>query len=167
MSDKGLAGIAIGFLALIIALGGIVYPESETESGARAYRNVAQSIPPLSWIDVQWDTENFDLQDEMNLTTYRFTVKESGFYLLLTGIKWSANSQGVRIVTIRLNDTIDVSTGKETAVYSGYGVTITQCSTVLSLDADDYLDVRVYQNTGTSINIGGDQDTFFSAFKLG
>jgi hypothetical protein len=54
------------------------------QSSARAYRHAAQSINPNGWRKLDYDVENYDIQDEFDITTnHRFVTKNIGTYLII------------------------------------------------------------------------------------
>ena len=91
MSDKGsYAGLAIGFLALIIALGGIVYPETTPSYSTFApYPKTNTYLSPSLIMIHDYSTQTFTsdkIRAELYITTRRIHIDTLAFYVTTAGI---------------------------------------------------------------------------------
>ena len=131
--------------------------------GARAGRvNSHQQISNNTNTIVLWDSEaaqpNFDT-DSIHSTvtnTGRFTVPtgKGGYWLCIATVQFESNGNGFRVGEFLLNTDL-VTKGFREASLSATDSTHT-ASTVLKLVAGDYVEFRVYQNSGAQLAIQGD-----------
>lgn len=129
---------------------------------ARAKRSGNQTIGSGSWTKVQLDTETFDVGGDFdNDTNYRFTAPVTGYYQVNTLVTWSGLAGSDFYVKIYKN-----GTGIITA--SIHGVTSNATSRAISdlvyLEATNYVELYVYQNSGGNKTITG--DTYMSVHLL-
>jgi hypothetical protein len=136
------------------------------QSACRAYMSANQTIATATWTKVNLDTESFDIQGEFNTSTYRFTAKKAGIYLVSALLVFlnPVDQQWV-IIDVRKNG---VSTGQACMPASGtknVGVTL---SNILSLAVDDYLELYAYQDAGVDKTIRGTREdtTFMAVVKI-
>lgn len=65
------------------AAGVITFPY---QSGCRVTLSGNQTISGGAWYEVEFDTEGWDIQNEFNTGTYRFTANEPGYYQVNLGV---------------------------------------------------------------------------------
>lgn len=126
------------------------------QSACRVTRNTAQSIPNVTWTIVQYDTVEYDLQNEYdNITNYRYTAKEDGYYhvdasLLSASVSWPANATWE--LSVFLNGVQQIE-GYRTVVFTaGTWYLDAILSSDIYLAKNDYIDIRVWQGQGNTIN---------------
>jgi hypothetical protein len=130
----------------------------------------AQSIPNDSFTKIQFNTESIDTDSAFDSSTnYRFTVPsgEAGNYLFSYGIQFLAFNAVRCLASLRKNGT-EVQQSELNDHTSSDNATI-NASVMLPLVATDYIELFVYQNSGSSNNIRGSTTeafTYLSGFKL-
>jgi len=137
------------------------------QAGCRVYRASSnQTIASGSVTKVAYDAKTYDVQNEYDASTnYRYTAKQSGYYLAKAQIRWLNFKQ---YSTSRLELVKNAS-----VVCRGFVVSsetrsfTTTVFDVIYLDANDYLEVWCYQDTGSDRSIAMSAwDTFFVVKKL-
>jgi len=112
----------------------------------------AQSIPNATWTKVNYVTEIWDTQDEVNLTTDRIVVKKAGIYLLVSQAAiYDMPDQSLLIAGIRVNGA-DIGTARNIA--SGVQDLMPLAVTIYQLSATQYIEGYVWQNSGSSMTLG-------------
>lgn len=124
--------------------------------------NVNQSIPDDTWTKVEFTTEEFDTNNNFDVTTnHRFTPTVARKYLFSATTRFIAGiDQKFLAIALRKNGTTVHN------FYSRFsGILPTSVSITAIVDANgtgDYFEVFVSQDTGVSQNIDG--DSFVSYF---
>lgn len=133
-------------------------------SAFRAYQGTAQSIAAATFTKVAYDTEVFDNQGEYDPTTYRFTVKKSGLYLISAFVDWDVGVDADRVVTslyvngIEHSRFFDVTEGGANNKISGG-------SLLIKLLTGNYIEIFVWTKNALS-TAPGSTVTHFSATKI-
>jgi hypothetical protein len=101
--------------------------------------------------------ESFDTRSEYNTSTYRFYPKVNGYYRVSARarsaeIAW-ASGVGFQI-GIAKNGTVVAVGDWDTVSAAITSVKNSSVSDVVYLTTTDYIDIRVYQSNGISINTG-------------
>jgi hypothetical protein len=104
---------------------------------------------------LSFDTERFDQGSfhDPSSNSSRLTVPagEGGIYLIGGNVQWEANAANVRQASIRKNgSTVLASVRDNTGASFAHRMTI---STLVSLDAADYVELLAFQNSGGNLNI--------------
>ncbi len=130
------------------------------QSRARANRSAAQSIPNNTITIVQYNNENYDSKSEYNTGTYTFTALEDGYYFVNAALTFQQTNQLAITEYIYLAVYVDGNnyayldrtpgTGNNNIIYMVKGTTIVYAT------AGQTIDIRVYQNSGTSRNTQAD-----------
>jgi hypothetical protein len=123
----------------------------------RAYLSTSTNISNNTVTSVSFDSENYDT-DTMHSTssnTNRITFTTAGVYALSAACKWATAAGGVRQIVFRLNGTTDLSVASQ-ASNGGGNNTDQQLSVQYSFAANDYVELRVYQDSGGTVAIRGD-----------
>ncbi len=89
-----------------------------------------------------------EMRDEVEPT--RLVVPADGIYLASARVAWEANSDGRRSLSVSQNGVHRMSDDRSAA-----GVSSNSVSGLLRLNAEDYLEVRVYQDSGVALNLHG------------
>lgn len=136
------------------------------QSSACAHLGSDQTVATATVTVVDIDTELWDIQAEFNTSTHRFVAKTAGIYLAIYGWRFTAGSDGdLYVGYIRKN-------GTEVGLCQGHGSStyaIAQMVTVITqLSVNDYLEVVVYQNSGSNKTLTGGSAQYnrFSVYKL-
>lgn len=138
------------------------------QSGCSVHRsNVNQSIPSgLPCIIVQWTTKDYDTQNEFdNTTNYRFTATKAGIYLAIARVGFSVQSGSARRLLIYKNGSEYIADEPHLPSADFFGtVASMEISVVMRLEVNDYIDVQVYQNSGSAVDLFG--QTYSSRFMV-
>jgi hypothetical protein len=157
---------------------GVTITNNGTQSGFggtntpafQVLRNAAQSIPNSTFTKVQLNTELIDTDSAFdNSTNYRFTVPsgKDGNYLFSYGIQFLTFNAVRCLARIEKNGT-EIHAAEINDHTSSDNASI-NASVMLPLVATDYIELLVYQNSGSSQNIRGSSTeafTYLSGFKL-
>ena len=136
----------------------IKYGDLEGVSGAgssgtnlRATKSSSQSVSSGSWTKITFDNTEWDENSEWDTTNSKFVVPEDGYYLISTSLGISNPTAGY------MYDIAIYKNGGEVrgcAIHSNSTTNITpQITDVLKLSKDDYIEVYLYHNTGSSVNV--------------
>jgi hypothetical protein len=121
-----------------------------------AYNSVAQSIPNNTETYVTFDTTQFDQgtatpQHNISTNTSRLTCQQAGIYQIDFSAEYASNSTGTRYGIMAVNRTTDIDHFQVTP-NSGQPTDVNM-STLYQLNVGDYIEVRVFQNSGGALNL--------------
>jgi len=113
------------------------------------------TIGSATWTAIDWTGHSRTLTgftwDSGNPT--RITFTEGGVYLVNALVTWEANATGQRQMAFRLNGSTDIANQATPGTNVTYaGNTLNQ---LREYAANDYLELRVYQNSGGNLSITG------------
>ena len=139
---------------------------STTDVSCSVHRNnLNQSISDNLETKIQFTTEEYDTNNDFDTTNYKFTPTVAGKYLLVLSCTFLvASGTGLGMVYIRKNG----STYKKVAeTILSTSVQARANGTVLvTANGTDYFEMYVYQDSGSSLNVGGSSSaTFFQAVR--
>lgn len=129
---------------------------SGLQPSALAYNTIAQSIPNATFTALTFDSNIYD--NGVHSTTVnnsRFTVpsNSSGWYTVTAQVTWSASAAGAtRLIALIKNGAVYLQ--QQSAANSGIAMQ-TCVSWQGRLDAGDYVEARVYQDSGVALNTIG------------
>jgi hypothetical protein len=113
---------------------------------------------------IEMNNEIYDTDGCYDTSTYRFTPAVAGKYFIYGAIRWQTSTNTATRIDagIYKNGTAVAYMRNNNTDYSTVNV-----STIVDLDADDYVDLRGNQNTGnsTAITSSGD-NTYFGGFRI-
>jgi len=146
---------------------------SPTFVGALVTKSASQSVATATHANVTWNVETFDTNgfhdNSTNNTRMTIPTGYGGKYYWSTTIGWGeSDNVGNKTIDIRLNNA--------TFFYNEYPsnakTDFINLSGIISLVATDYLEVRVRQTSGISVQVKGDDynataSSFFSITYLG
>jgi len=132
-------------------------------SGAKAYLSASQTLASGTWIKINLDVKVWDLNNEFDTSSHRFTVSQAGYYLIV-GVIWFRNlGTDVRgIVGVYKNGSAfeDIHQG----FWAGGDLSmIINCTGVEYLVANDYLELWGRQESGTDKDV---TKAFLWVFRL-
>ena len=136
---------------------------------AIAGRDAWQSIPDATYTTISFDTEVYDYGNMIDIAGYptRITIPADGIYYVSLALLWQVNATGRRDTYILVN-------GSTAPLYKSDVPSATQSTTQLhsggiKLSQWDYLELKVYQNSGGALNCkGNDPDKrILSVVKIG
>lgn len=124
--------------------------------GTRVYHDAAQLITSgaadayLAFNSERYDTNG--IHDPVTNNS-RLTCQTAGKYLIVANVEWGTNSAGYRTLNIVLNRTsVIASINSVATVATGVGARL-NASIIYDLGVGDYVEVRVYQNAGSGVNV--------------
>lgn len=129
---------------------------SSAFSGARARKSAAQSITNATWTEITFDTEDYDTASyhSTSTNTSRFVAPSTGYYSInVNAVGNNSGTNTARYMNLQKNSTdsiaLDYSTNSNTIIGQ-------QLATYFYLTSGDYINVRYYQNSGSSQDLYGD-----------
>lgn len=138
--------------------------------GVKAYLSAANvPLATGTWMALQFDRETFDdglHSTSSNLSRFTVPTGRGGKYMVIAHAVFTTGAESIRQVRLRKNGTY--VEGEARLIESGAGMSVT-FSTVAALNAGDYLEMLVYQNSGTTIYVCGSstQYTTMSMVRMG
>jgi len=147
----------------IEALEAIEVPVGGASSGARVYSSTGQNIADATSTALNFNSERYDTDDYHDAVTNntRLTIPVAGVYDVGADVRWEAYAGGIRRLTIRLNDSQTI-VGVDMTDNGTDLVELQHVNTIYDFLADDYVEVVVYQDAGTSLNLGVGEGAFLS-----
>lgn len=148
-----------------IAAGAVGEAELAPLPAVRAKPGNNQFIPNVTATPIVFSNEDYDQagagqSGEMHSTTTnasRLTAPRDGIYQLDTQVAWIANSTGIREAFLTKNANGNCSSANVTDVYDRVGASVNapynHLSTQLALNQGDYVEVCVFQTSGTNWSI--------------
>lgn len=141
-----------------------------TAINARVYHNAAQSISTASWTPLAFNSERFDTGGgatsglhHNSTNNSRFTIATAGVYTVWAGIEWQGNASGsFRIMRITVNGSTEIAHQSQPGASAGQRMSL---STIWSFSANDYVEVFVFQNSGSTLTVAGDNN-YSSEFAI-
>ena len=129
--------------------------------------NSAQSISNNTETKVTCSLETLDTDNAYdNSTNYRFTPQTAGHYLITGGFRVSSYQAGRVVSWIRKNGSQDHAVNEHYGDVSGATQSALSTKIIEFNGTTDYVELYVYQNSGSTKNLQGDHASFFGGFKL-
>ena len=142
--------------------------DAAIQNKVRVYASSSnQAIENATNTQIIFDQESFDLFGEFTTTTSRFIATTTGYYLVTAQVKWATTTD-----TKNYNLYLAKNSNTNFIIYKAYvssGTTeqSVNFADIISLTAGDWLEVYVYQDSGTSQTItAGSNHTYFSVARL-
>lgn len=129
-----------------------------------AYSNSDQTISTDTQTVLSLNLEVFDTDGKYDTSTYKFTPTVAGKYFLFGQVRLNTDVNFNEFaVNIFKNGSTELA--RAGGVYGHYDIYGT--SVIADLDADDYVQLRAYQASGSNKDVTGNQIlTFFGGYKL-
>lgn len=137
--------------------------------GARAYRNSAQNISNATLTAVEYNAETYDTDSfhSTSTNTSRFTIPsgKGGYYALHVMLTYQENGTGIRDLRFYKN-------GSELQMLRLFGSSTANALTGLfgtyvgNFAAGDYLECYAYQNSGGTLTVDANTNSF-TLYKIG
>jgi len=143
-------------------------PSAPTAQGVAVYNSTDQSIASGSYVTATFNSEYFDTDafHSTSSNTGRLTVPASmaGEYAIVTNLYMNPSAGGDFIAKLQING----SDKNRWAVKLRSGEAFSAAFTSLvTLAVADYVEVLVYQNTGSSQNLQTTQYGLFGMYRIG
>lgn len=128
--------------------------EPASQVSARVYHSANQSITNATYTALAFNSERWDTHafHSTSTNTSRLTVPRSGLYAVAGTAEFASGGGNIRALTIRKNGSI-FGTLQQTSPLGGGQVTTIHVTDLVSLDATDYLEMMVYQDSGGALNV--------------
>ena len=149
---------------------GLKWAKSPNFVGAVVYSNINQTTASAASTTITFNAENIDTDNfhSTSTNTSRFTIPTglSGKYRVSGSVRLNPNGTGRRLLTLSLNGGGALK-AVEYAVNSTTYISLL-IEGVMQLDAGNYIELSLYQDSGSNINtIGSTSDTWFEIQYLG
>ncbi len=128
----------------------------QTVLGARVYKDAAQAISNATWTAIEFNQERFDSggfhDNATNNTRLTVPAGKGGKYLIIGHIQFELNDTGGRYAQFLLNGTTRIGEVAASTI-TGTNNPRLSWSTIYDLAAADYVELRVYQNSGNALDV--------------
>ena len=128
-----------------------------------ARNNNTQTISSGSSTKVQFDAQHWDTDGCYDTSNYRFTPNLAGYYLIVGNVHVNSTSGTVE-VNIYKNGSRWANCARNTSGSGGQGAIVT--SMVAFNGTSDYVEVYIYQASGSNKNLGNGNAYSISEFSL-
>ena len=140
-----------------------------TDISVKVHHNSDQSISNASTTTLDFDDEDFDTDTMHDTVTNnsRLTCKTAGKFCIMAHVQFNNNDvTDDRAITILLNGTTVIASSQVDAA-PGLKTSI-NAMTIYDLSVNDYIEVQVYQNSGSSIVIESTAESspYFMMWKI-
>lgn len=141
---------------------------TENAIKCRAYSTSSTSAPHSTNTYIALGAESFDTDTMHDNTTNnsRLTCKTAGDYMIIGNVEFCRNSTGIRAVNIVKNHTATIASNVAGTVPDATGWTTCSVCTVVTLAVNDYIELAVYQDSGTTLTIGENVASVLSMIKV-
>lgn len=145
---------------------GIHYPKPQTESKKYCFatKTSNQSIPNTTGTTITLDS--YETNDTaMSTTANRITITKPGQYLVSAIAQFAINSTGSRDAWLRVN--WGTTFAEVILLPNPSDLTSVSLNTMKTFAVNDYVEMRVYQNSWGNLNVNsGIANTFLSVHQL-
>jgi hypothetical protein len=140
--------------------------DTPNQSGCSVYLSANQSITSGTITKVEFDSENYDSQNEFDSTTnYRFTATKAGKYLITLSIDFDVAAAGDNLFVYgRVNGSDVMQFDKFDTPSNGFQ-SITM-SKVVNLSANDYIEAFGRNVTNDDSILSGIDKTYLTISKI-
>lgn len=121
--------------------------------GARVYNSADQNVNNVTTTTLGFNSQRWDTDGIHDAATNnsRLTCKTAGKYIIAATVAFNYNATGDRRLVLLLNGTTVIAR-TQVVTASGYGAALVAV-TIYDLDVDDYIEVQVHQNSGTTLKV--------------
>jgi hypothetical protein len=134
-------------------------------------RSTAQTIPTGTQTKVSFDAVDSDGWNcwDLSPNPTRLTVPVTGRYIITGNVAFDASSSGHRAVNILKNNTVELARSDFNPVSNSIDTHSTVTCHAVTLTKGDYVELRVWQNSGSDLDIvdSGDHNPKMSLIYLG
>jgi len=137
------------------------------QSAASGYRSGNVAIPTGVVTKIMLNRESYDVQNEFDTTNGKYVASTAGRYLVVAKIRYVTNLvDGKRYMNYIFKNGVQLATTG--LICPGGDAIYIQNVAIISLAANDYLELWTYQLSGGAANIRGlEGHTEMSVYKLG
>lgn len=157
-------GVVKGVEAFLTHDDGII--DYAKQSGFKAYRNAYQSLPDNVVTKIQFNAEDYDVQNEYdNVTNYRFTAKKAGLYVFGASVEFRSVTVGDFCVMYMFKNGAYLAVMAYDAAVTEYHQTAGSAADKAAIN--DYYELFVRHKHGSAVNIGNTTAScFWGATKV-
>jgi hypothetical protein len=121
--------------------------------GARVYNNATIEIANETETQLTFNSERYDYDAIHNpgSNPSRLTATTAGIYVINGTVMWENNADAIRFISIWLNGATYLCRGFKAGIV-GWN-TEHEITTIYELAATEYVELRVYQNSGGALDI--------------
>lgn len=132
------------------------------------HRTANQAIPSGVNTDVLFDTNDFDILNEYNVTTANaFHPRETGYYFITaSGLMAGLNAGQTFFLQIQINGITTIADVRQESAQVGENIT-QNVSILRYLLNTDFIRVQVAHNVGVPHNLSGGNYTYLNVFRVG
>jgi len=125
-----------------------------------ASRSTAQTIPTSTQTAIVFDTVDSDGWNcwDLSPNPTRLTVPVTGRYFITANVSYEAASAGHRAINILKNGTTELARSDFSPVSNSIDTHTTVNTHAVTLTKGDYVELRVWQNSGSDLDIMADGD---------
>ena len=136
-----------------------------SKSKMRAYLGTNQTVTRTDIEVLELDTESYDINIEFDTSTFRFTAKEAGYYLVVAQAKWLLTEADKQYTIYLYKNGVRIAYSSTKSFYDSS--LATHINDIVSLVEGDYLDIRVQMNGVSDGTVASGSDaTFLAIHKL-
>lgn len=149
----------------------LLSPVNNTFKGAKVYLSASASISNGGETAISWNAEEYDTDSMHDNSTNpsRITINTAGKYQIHSSVNFLPAATGRRYSEFYKNGSV-LNGGLTQLITTGAsGTTTLHGQITLDLAAADYLEVKVYQDSGGAIDVGGgnsDSRCIFEVYKI-
>lgn len=125
------------------------------DEGARVWHNVAQNVPSGVFTILAMNQERYDTDTihDLAINNSRLTCRTAGKYVISAGAEWDTEA-GIsrRVLDLLLNGATAIARNRLWGV-DDVNVLCHNVTTLWNLEVNDFVEVRVLQNTGVTVPI--------------
>lgn len=135
------------------------------------FRLSNQSVADNTWVKILFDyqeIDNYSIQSDIGASDFRFDAETSGFWFISLSVTFNSNSQHTRELRCLLNNLTKLpqsSVAADASAAKAVDEEVTlQSNFMVSINEGDFLEVQVYQDSNSTINV---KHASFQGFKIG
>jgi hypothetical protein len=141
------------------------YTETRLQQGVACSHSVDQAITTATWTAIAFDAEEFKVGDtaihSTSTNNSRLTAQVAGEYVIVASVQWEESaSADVLRAQIQKNGSTEVWRDISPSINSGTFATTQDVTAVVQLSATDYVELRVYHNTGVDRDVNASMTRF-------
>jgi len=154
---------------LSLSAGSLTATGAAAFSGCKVTRSAVQTLSDNTLTAIQWDQESYDTDayhDNASNNT-RLIAPATGYYLVEATLKWAVSTAGTQRYADIYQDgtTVRASTNAYFAA-SGVAPAINHVA-VVQLNSTQYVELRMYQDTGGNLDTGNSSGFHASISRIG
>jgi hypothetical protein len=131
----------------------------------RAFNSAATTTTNGVEAAIPFDSESFDTDSmhDTGVNNTRITFNTTGVYAVGGNLSWASNATGTRHLEIKLNNTTYLAVGNVLSVGASFNTRMV-ASTLYKFAANDYVELRVFQDSGGNLDVLADTTVLSPAF---